>query len=63
MKMMRERYRGIRLEVGYAQFPKQTYTVSINLVEDMKNLIYRSEKIDVTFDTNYNPDCLYQIIV
>lgn len=41
----------------------ETYSVRIDLVEGLKNKIYKSEKIDVIFDASYNPDCLYQIIV
>jgi hypothetical protein len=45
------------------QFPKQNSTININLVEGLVNKVYKSEKIYVTFDLNYNPDYLYQIIV
>lgn len=32
-------------------------------MEGLKNKIYKTEKIDVIFDTEYDPECYYQIIL
>jgi hypothetical protein len=63
IKLLKERYKAIKLDVGFSSHPKKTSVTTINLVEGLKNSVYKSEKIDVVFDLGYNPDCLYQVIV